>query len=162
MLQRACRPVGAWWQEARESAAGWRAPQCAPSALIGVIAPFVREVPRLASRVMEPRVPAPLPPSTFLVERYLPGLDLSGARDIVERLERAASAMTAEGAPVHHLGSILMPVDQAVLSLIQASDEGVVRRLNERAEAPADRIGAAISLPAGGTPIPIELGGTMS
>lgn len=87
--------------------------------------------------------------STFLVERYWPGVDLSALRDALPRLEAAARAMTAEGRRVAHVGSILMPVDEVVFSLITAGDESVVRQLNERVDLPADRIARAIALLAG-------------
>jgi hypothetical protein len=89
---------------------------------------------------------------TFLVERYWPGIDLAGLRDALPRLEAAARAMTAEGRRVEHVGSILMPVDQVVFSLIAAGDESLVRQLNDRADLPADRIAEAIALLAGDTP----------
>jgi hypothetical protein len=54
--------------------------------------------------------------------------------------------MRAEGAPVEHVGSILMPVDEVVFSLIAARDESLVRELNERAGLPVDRITVAIAL----------------
>ena len=47
---------------------------------------------------------------------------------------------------MEHLGSILMPADQVVFSLIAARDESVVRRVNERAGLPTDRIAEAIAL----------------
>src|SRR4029077_7127658 len=83
---------------------------------------------------------------TWLVERYWPGVDLPRLREVLPRLDEAAKALTAEGSPVEHLGSILMPVDQVVFSLVVAADEALVRRLNERADLPADRIAAAIPL----------------
>ncbi len=83
---------------------------------------------------------------TFLVERYWPGVDLAMLRDALPRLEAAARAMTAEGSPVEHVGSILMPADQVVFSLIAARDETLVRQVNERADLPTDRIAAAIAL----------------
>ena len=83
---------------------------------------------------------------TFLVERYWPGVDEAIARTVVANLERAARAMTAEGTPVEHLGSILMPADEVVFSLIEAADEEAARRVNERADVPLDRIAAAITL----------------
>ena len=87
------------------------------------------------------------PPSrTFLVERYWPGVDEPMARTVLSNLERAAQAMTREGAPVEHLVSILMPDDQVVFSLFEAADEAVVRSVNERVEIPVDRIAAAIAL----------------
>jgi hypothetical protein len=89
---------------------------------------------------------APLPTRTFLVERYWPGIDERRLREVLPELERAARVMTDEGTPVSHVGSILMPVDQVVFSLIDAADEAVVRLVNERAAMPLDRIAAAIAL----------------
>lgn len=96
----------------------------------------------VASKPPETRPPA----RTFLVERYWPGIDEPGARAVLSNLERAARLMTDEGTPVGHLGSILMPVDQVVFSLITAADETAVRALNTRAGLPLDRIAAAIAL----------------
>jgi hypothetical protein len=91
------------------------------------------------ARVDQPRT------QTFLVERYWPGVDEAIARSVVTSLERAARAMTAEGTPVEHMGSILMPADQVVFSLIEATDEQAARLVNERADVPLDRIAAAIA-----------------
>jgi hypothetical protein len=90
------------------------------------------------------------PLDTFLVERYWPGIDLATLRDALTRLEAAARELTAAGSPVEHVGSILMPVDQVVFSLIVARDESIVRQLNERTDLPADRVAAAIPLLAAG------------
>ncbi len=112
---------------------------------IGVITPYLaaRAFHTVAAmgRQLDPR-----PRETFLVERYWPGVDLATLRAALPRLEAAARAMTAEGRRVEHVGSILMPLDEVVFSLIEAGDESVVRQLNERAELPAHRIAAAIAL----------------
>jgi hypothetical protein len=86
------------------------------------------------------------PIETFLVERYWPDVDLAQLQAALPRLDAAAGAMAAEGRPVVHLGSILMPADHVVFSLFAATDEMFVRQLNERAELPADRIARAIAL----------------
>ena len=86
----------------------------------------------------------------FLVERYWPGVDESAARAGLSGLERAARGMTQEGVTVEHLGSILMPADQVVFSLISAADETAARQVNERANVPVDRIATAISPSSGG------------
>jgi hypothetical protein len=83
---------------------------------------------------------------TFLVERYWPGIDAGSLRAVLPRLDDAAREMTAEGTPVHHVGSILMPVDEVVFSIFAAGDEAAVRRLNERADLPVDRIASAITV----------------
>jgi hypothetical protein len=83
---------------------------------------------------------------TYLVERYWPDVDLTQVRDAMSRLDAAVSVMTAEGMTIAHVGSILMPADQVVFSLIVAGDESLVRQLNERAGLPVDRIARAIAL----------------
>jgi hypothetical protein len=90
--------------------------------------------------------PDPGPRATFLVERYWPDVDLPTLQDALPRLEAAAQAMRAEGTRVEHVGSILMPADQVVFSLIAADDESLVREVNARADLPTDRISAAVAL----------------
>lgn len=82
----------------------------------------------------------------FLAERYWPGIDEPGARSVASALESTASQMSAEGETVEHVGSILMPADEVVFSLFTAPDAAAVRALNERANAPVDRIAAAIGI----------------
>ena len=94
---------------------------------------------------------------TFLVERYWPGIEAATLPAALRRLDAAAGAMTSEGTPVEHLGSILMPVDEVVFSLITAGDESLVREVNARAELPVDRISTAITLAA--TPVADPTGG---
>src|SRR3954454_21782446 len=84
--------------------------------------------------------------STFLVERYWPGIDEATLKAALPRLERAAREMSADGRTVQHVGSILMPLDEVVFTLVVAVSESEVRDLNDRAEMPFDRIAAAISL----------------
>ncbi len=112
---------------------------------MGVVASFVgRTRRRSVVAVNQPVDVAPF--ETYLVERYWPGVDLGQLRVGLARLDATARAMTAEGSLVEHVGSILMPVDQVVFSLIAAQDESLVRQLNERADLPADRIARAIAL----------------
>jgi hypothetical protein len=103
----------------------------------------------------QPAEPDPL--ATFLVERYWPGIDLATLRPVLGRLDATAESMRAEGVRVEHVGSILMPVDEVVFSLIAARDESLVRELNERAGLPVDRITVAISL----SSVPSSTGGLM-
>jgi hypothetical protein len=85
-------------------------------------------------------------PRTFLVERYWPDIDEPRARALARSLDQTARAMTAEGVLVEHVGSILMPRDRVVFSLVAAADEASARQLTARVGAPADRIAVAISL----------------
>ncbi len=84
--------------------------------------------------------------TTFVVERYWPGVDEATLRAALPRLARAASAMTEEGCPVAHLGSLLMPGDQVVFSVFTAESGAHVAAVNDRAELPVDRITAAVAL----------------
>ena len=102
----------------------------------------------------QPAEPAPL--ATFLVERYWPA-STSRRSGPSSGLDAAAESMRPEGARVEHVGSILMPVDEVVFSLIAARDESLVRELNERAGLPVDRITVAISL----SSVPSPTGGLM-
>jgi hypothetical protein len=83
---------------------------------------------------------------TFLVERYWPEIDEPRAHELARSLGRAARAMAAEGTAIEHVGSILMPRDRVVFSLIEAADEASARQLTARVDAPADRIALAIRL----------------
>ena len=94
------------------------------------------------------------PHTTFLVERYSPGIDLATLREQLPRMEAVARAMTAEGSPVVHVASILMPVDEVVFSLVEAADERLVRELNDRAGLHVDRIATAITVAPGLVPEP--------
>jgi hypothetical protein len=98
---------------------------------------------------MDTPLDAPPESRTFLVERYWPDIDEARARALAASLERTARAMTAEGITVEHVGSILMPLDQVVFSLIAATDEASARQLTARVGAPADRIAVAIRLTEG-------------
>ena len=76
--------------------------------------------------------------TTFLVEHYWPGVDEALLRAYLPRLEAAARVMTSEGRPVDHLGSLLVPADQVVFSVIRAGSEAIAREVNERAHLPVD------------------------
>src|SRR5689334_11700484 len=89
----------------------------------------------------------------YLVERYWPGIDEPQLRAVLPNLERAARDMRDEGQSVAHVGSILMPADQVVFTLIDASSEAVVREVNERADLRIDRIAVAIQV----APDPVEV-----
>ena len=96
---------------------------------------------------MKPPERAATPAGIFLVERYWPGIDEPRLRAILPNLEQAARDMRAEGQPVEHVGSILMPTDQVVFTLIAAPSESVAREVNERADLRIDRIAVAIQVP---------------
>jgi hypothetical protein len=83
---------------------------------------------------------------TFLVERYCPGIDEALLRDALTRLEQAVTESAAAGTPAEHLGSLAIPNDQVVFSLMRAANEDQVRDLNTRAHLPVDRISEVTSI----------------
>ena len=84
--------------------------------------------------------------TTFLIERYWPGVDEAMLRSALPRLDDAARDMTAEGKPVDHVGSLLMPVEQVVFSVIRAPSEAFVMEVNERAGIRVDHVAPVTSL----------------
>jgi Protein of unknown function (DUF4242) len=86
--------------------------------------------------------------STYLVERYLPGLT-------PEQLDAAASAakattasMTSEGTPVHYLRSTFIPGEDKCYCLFEGPSADVVKTANERAQLPYERIVDAMHIAA--------------
>jgi uncharacterized protein DUF4242 len=84
--------------------------------------------------------------STFMVERHLGGIsmdDLGGA-------QKAAIAkgqeLTATGTPVRYIRSTFAPEDGRCMCLFEADKSEDVRRLNDEAGLPYDRIVPAMDL----------------
>lgn len=84
--------------------------------------------------------------SIFMVERHLGGIsmdDLGGA-------QKAAIAkgeeMTAAGTPVRYLRSTFAPDDGRCMCLFEANSEQDVKRLNDEAGLPYDRVVPAMDL----------------
>jgi hypothetical protein len=84
--------------------------------------------------------------STFMVERHLGSIsmdDLGGA-------QRAAitkgQELTAEGTPVRYLRSTFAPQDGRCMCLFEADKSEDVKRLNDDAGLPYDRIVPAMDL----------------
>jgi hypothetical protein len=82
--------------------------------------------------------------STWLVEQYRPGLDLAGLRRAASIVRRTALEMEHHGAPVHYLGTTLVPRDEALLGLIDAATEDIVRTVYARAGVPIERVSRAV------------------
>lgn len=84
--------------------------------------------------------------SVYMVERNLKGIsmeDLGGA-------QRAAIAkadeMTAKGTSVKYLRSTFAPEDGRCMCLFEAASDADVRRLNDEAGLPYDKVVAALDL----------------
>ena len=78
--------------------------------------------------------------STYLVERYWPGVSEALVAEAQQRLGAAAERLRREGIRIRCLSSILIPKEESVFSLIEAASEEDVAEANRRAEVPFDRI----------------------
>ncbi len=87
----------------------------------------------------------------YVVERYLPDVSPEELERMIERLGRVTRELQQEGTPVHHLGSTIVPDDEACFCQFEAPSEQAVVEANRRADAPFDRIvsGVAVASAAG-------------
>jgi Nickel responsive protein SCO4226-like len=84
--------------------------------------------------------------ATYLVERYLPGIDADGLRALVERLRQASARLRADGTDVHYLGSLYLPDEESCFCRLDAPSAEAAARLNELASTPYARISEAVAL----------------
>ncbi len=82
----------------------------------------------------------------YMVERSLKGIsmeDLSGAQKAA--IDKAAE-MTAAGAPVKYIRSTFAPDDGRCMCLFESNSDADVKRLNDEAGIPYDRVVEALDL----------------
>jgi hypothetical protein len=77
--------------------------------------------------------------STFLVERYWPGVTRPALDAAVDRLQQVLLGSPPHG-PVAHVASLLVDADEVVFCLFSATSPEAVEAVNERADFPFDRI----------------------
>jgi Protein of unknown function (DUF4242) len=85
---------------------------------------------------------------TFLVEHYRPGLTVDGLRRWAARVRETAGEMEREGKPIRYIRSAIVPSDEALLCMLEAASEGLVREAYARAGIPFERLSAVIAEPA--------------
>lgn len=93
------------------------------------------------------------PVSTFVAERYWPGVSATSHEAATARGGRSAEEMRREGRRIHYVQSTLVPADETVFCFFEADDLQDVVELNERAGLSFDRIVEAVTL-APGAPQP--------
>lgn len=84
---------------------------------------------------------------TFLVEKYSPGLPLEQFEAASDRIRAQADASCRVGKRVRVLRSTIVPRDEALLCLLDASSEDLVRDVFLQAGVAFDRISPALSSP---------------
>jgi hypothetical protein len=77
---------------------------------------------------------------TFLVERYLPGVERRALVAAVQRVSSAAAAMSEQGVCVRYLGSTFVPDEEYCACRFEAPDLEAVREANRRAGLPFWRV----------------------
>jgi hypothetical protein len=78
--------------------------------------------------------------TTFLVERYWPGVTEPVFRSAHGRLRHATASLRREGIEVVHLRSALAAREEAVFSFFTAPSAADVAEANRRGAVPFDRI----------------------
>ena len=82
--------------------------------------------------------------NVYLVEHYSPGLTVDGLGCRAARVRETAVAMGSEGRAVRYLRSTIVPADEALLCVLEAGSEELVREVYTRAGVPFERLSIAI------------------
>jgi hypothetical protein len=83
---------------------------------------------------------------SFIVERYLPGLNRAELVRSLRRLEQVIDELSREGMPIRYVGSTIVADDEACFCQFDAPCAAIVVEANTRAGLPFDRIVAADSI----------------
>jgi uncharacterized protein DUF4242 len=86
---------------------------------------------------------------SFIVERYLPGLDRTQLLRSLQQLDQVTVELRREGVPVRYVGSTIVPDDEACFCQFEAPSAAIVAEANTRAGLRFDRIVAADAVVAG-------------
>ena len=76
----------------------------------------------------------------YMVERYLPGITSDQLTLAARSAKSATAQMTQEGTPVRYLRSTFIPEAEKCFCLFEGPSEEAVRKANERAQIPFERI----------------------
>ena len=81
---------------------------------------------------------------TFLVEHYRPGLTADELGAWAARVRDTAAEMEREGKAVRYLRAAVIPTDESLLCVFEATSDELVREAYARAGLPFERITAVI------------------
>jgi hypothetical protein len=84
--------------------------------------------------------------SVYMVERDLKGISMEDLGGAQKAAIGKAEQMTAEGTDVRYIRSTFAPEDGRCLCLFEAGSEAEVKRLNDEAGLPYDRVVEALDL----------------
>lgn len=75
----------------------------------------------------------------YIVERFVPGATTDDVKAWAEALEISIRTLDVRG-EITHLGSELMNHDETCLCFFDATDAGLVRKVNDHAGTPYERV----------------------
>lgn len=81
---------------------------------------------------------------TYLVEHYGPGRSVDELRQWGARVREAAVELERDGRPVRYRSSTIVPADEALLCVLEAAGEELVRETYARAGIGFERLSAVI------------------
>ena len=82
----------------------------------------------------------------YMVERSLKGISMDALAAAQKRAIDAAQKLSKEGTPVRYIRSTFVPEEGCCMCLFSAERSEDVKRLNETAQIPFDRIVPALDL----------------
>jgi hypothetical protein len=84
--------------------------------------------------------------SVYMVERSLKGIAMSDLAAAQQAAIATSKRFSAEGTPVRYIRSTFVPESGACMCLFEAGGENAVKRVNEAAKIPFDRVTEALDL----------------
>ena len=84
--------------------------------------------------------------AVYMADRSLPGITMEQLGQAQQAAISTSRQMTAEGTPVRYIRSMYVPEENHCMCLFEAGDSDAVRRVNEQAKIPFDRIVEALDL----------------
>lgn len=84
--------------------------------------------------------------SVYMVERSLKGIAMSDLAAAQQAAIATSHRFSAEGTPVRYIRSTFVPESGACMCLFEASGADAVKRVNEAAKIPFDRVTEALDL----------------
>jgi hypothetical protein len=87
--------------------------------------------------------------TTYMVERYLPGVSAQEVLAAAGRAKETTDRMSAEGVAIRYLRSTYVPSEESCFCLFEGPSVELVKSANERAQIPFDRILEAVHVASG-------------
>jgi hypothetical protein len=84
--------------------------------------------------------------SVYMVERSLKGIAMGDLAAAQQAAITTSKQFTADGTPVRYIRSTFVPETGACMCLFEASGADAVKRVNEAAKIPFDRVTEALDL----------------